>query len=347
MNLLGSSVEHIDVRQFGPLGIGNDSSVFQAAVNSIDSGDHGSIFVPKGAWSVSLCDLNYGTRSVEWVLASGASTTDVTAPRSQILTATNGSVDNVAASPETGDQVDVIHINGSNASTTGEGRLNGINVDLTANTADTGADEPVRLLKGVVRNASTGRGSVKAINVTAVDNNSTNGATALMCYESTITPTAQTTGCRVYSGSISSGAADNVAEGMVLSGNGVAWKNGIRFASAPLGSNSGDNPAFFSAQLASGGATDSWFTKWLDNAGSIVAGVYNTGVTLVQTIRLGNITGGPIILAGAGTPESNVNAPGGSIYTNTNGAASGEYAIYIKRTASGTTGWEGVGTVGT
>lgn len=50
------------------------------------------------------------------------------------------------------------------------------------------------------------------------------------------------------------------------------------------------------------------------------------------------------IRIGNGTPESNISADPGSIYLNKT-IASGEYAFYIKRTGTGSTGWEGLGTV--
>lgn len=50
------------------------------------------------------------------------------------------------------------------------------------------------------------------------------------------------------------------------------------------------------------------------------------------------------IRLGDGTPEGSETAEPGSIYLNKT-IASGEYALYIKRTGSGNTGWEGLGTV--
>lgn len=48
-------------------------------------------------------------------------------------------------------------------------------------------------------------------------------------------------------------------------------------------------------------------------------------------------TGGPLVMAGSGTPEGSVTAPVGSIYLRSNGAAG--TAVYIKGSGSGNTGW--------
>jgi len=55
-------------------------------------------------------------------------------------------------------------------------------------------------------------------------------------------------------------------------------------------------------------------------------------------------TSGPTINEYDGNPENNVTADAGSICLNTTPATT-EYALYIKRTGTGNTGWEGVGTV--
>lgn len=54
----------------------------------------------------------------------------------------------------------------------------------------------------------------------------------------------------------------------------------------------------------------------------------------------------PQITSYAGTPEAGKASKPGSICLNTKSPlGSGEYAVYIKRTGTGTTGWEGLGTV--
>lgn len=56
----------------------------------------------------------------------------------------------------------------------------------------------------------------------------------------------------------------------------------------------------------------------------------------VPTVVLGN--GGPNITIGAGTPESVVTAPVGSMYLNTTGTVANT-TVYVKRTGTGNTGW--------
>jgi hypothetical protein len=61
-------------------------------------------------------------------------------------------------------------------------------------------------------------------------------------------------------------------------------------------------------------------------------------------VTMTGLSNSPVIVCNDGGPESVVTADPGSICLNLN-ATSAEYAIYIKRTGAGNTGWEGVGTI--
>lgn len=329
------------VRDFGAVGDGStsDTVAFQAAVSDAHA-NGATIIVPDGTYIVDLSALTYGAKVIDWVFTPGAvcqavaGTDHFKGPHIHYADGTNGATENVTVTPANGEQVDILRVYGSNEAT-GTGNMSALRFDLTANGS---GSESVRGVIGAVRNASGGSGQVKAINVTAVDLNTTSGAGALICYESTITPTAQTSGARIFSGSISASSAGNVVEGMHLYGNGNAWKNGIVFEHGDvLGSGSGDNPAWIQASMGTGGASDSWFAKWKNNAGTVLAGVYNAGQTLVQSVRFGNLTTGPLDVAGSGTPESVVTAPVGSTYRRTDGGASTSF--YVKESGTGNTGW--------
>jgi Hyaluronidase protein (HylP) len=85
---------------------------------------------------------------------------------------------------------------------------------------------------------------------------------------------------------------------------------------------------------ATGGGTTGALLN-LRNNGSQILKVYTDATFAIPTVQLGN--GGPLITTGAGTPESAVTAPVGSLYLNTSGGTS--TTLYVKTSGTGNTGW--------
>lgn len=66
-----------------------------------------------------------------------------------------------------------------------------------------------------------------------------------------------------------------------------------------------------------------------------VSGDTMTGTLTVPDVELAS--GGPTVTTGAGSPETVVTAPPGSVYLNTSGGAG--TTLYIKESGTAATGW--------
>lgn len=312
------------VKDFGATGDGStdDTTAFQAAVNSIST--IGSVLIPSGTYVVDLDGLTYGSKVVTWEFQDGAKTqtaanTNVFYGREmQSLDGTNGATASFEVTPSDGKQIDIYRVVGESKAT-GTGSLFAYHFDLTANSTSTASsNEAVRGLVGAVRNSSTGRGSIKGINVTAVDGNTTNGATALMCFESSIVPNSNTGAARIYSGSIQSGVtADNVVTAAYYRGNGTQWANGIVF-------HQGDEfeDSVLQASMDTGSGASSYFLKLKNAAASILFSVTKAGIAMAAEYLVGS-SSGPSITTGTGVPSASV--PNGSLYLRTDGTGASLY----------------------
>lgn len=309
----GSSARELDdrltesrtVKDFGAVGDGatDDTAKFQAAINSIST--VGSILVPSGTYVVDLAGLTYGSKVVDWVFQDGAKTQTAAGvdtmygPHLHYLDGSNGSTDNVDVQPATGEQVDVYRVHGDNTATSGTGQLYAYHFELTANTTDTAAN-PVRGLIGTVTNSATGEGNIKGVNVSAVDLNTTSGAQTLMCYESTVTPTAQTGATRLYSGSVGSTNVDDIATGMHLTGGTNRWADGIVFAQG----DEFDDSVLQASMTSAGSGTNGRFLKLKDGAAAVIFEVTKTGVVRSESIHGGTATTNSTELTQSGIQRS-------------------------------------------
>ena len=100
-------------------------------------------------------------------------------------------------------------------------------------------------------------------------------------------------------------------------------------------------PADAKTRLTAKAANTAWeawrkFVRWLN--GADVAGQANTPIRLADGIALAD---GPTVRAGTGSPEGVIEAPVGSTWHRTDGAAGSTH--YYKETGTGDTGWAAAG----
>lgn len=91
------------------------------------------------------------------------------------------------------------------------------------------------------------------------------------------------------------------------------------------------------------------YTDGTDNPPSTWDGIYLRNDARVRTFVVDRPTGnmtlaaGSKVINGSGNPEGAVAAPPGSMFLNANGNTGSEYALYIKESGTGNTGWYGIG----
>lgn len=149
-------------------------------------------------------------------------------------------------------------------------------------------------------------------------------------------------------------AAVNPARGIIgdIANNGASGLTGVMqsFTQNTIANNcfgmvpgSADMALYFNRNLAADGTlawrwqSDGHYRPGADNSYDFGTASFRARDTFSTRLRPG--AGAVIWTSGAGSPESVVSAPVGSLYTRTDGGAG--TTLYVKETGSGNTGWVG------
>lgn len=319
----------LNVRNFGAVGDGatDDTTAFQAAVTA--SVSNATILIPEGAgvYLVDLYALSYGSKIIRWIFLKGATTTVLDATQVYITNGGNGGTATFHSSKDgsTEDEFksDIYRVIGTNSGN--NSRVIAYHFELIND--GEGAGDHIRGLQGAVTNSVNGIGEIKSIRVAAVDLNVTEGATALMAFNGSITANAATAGAVImFLQDFSADEIDDVVTALRIGQtNTPRWENGLLFDQGMEYNN-----AVIQASMGSGSSASALFLKLKDDPGAVTifsvdklgivrAVAVHGGMSPTNSIEITNstiqrtaVTG--TIVMGAGTDAGN------SIHFRTAGA---------------------------